>query len=128
MDENNPFGLQAIMRNKIQADRAEQMKTSSQLTLGELILKIEQVSPTYINHKEKEEDKIVKYDFGYFKPTFLMSWRGSYCELAIGYSEEEKDKTVKEFLKELKEAIGKTYQGYKGGDYVMGKNSPIFEA
>lgn len=121
---NNPFSLQNIANNAIKAERGEDMKVSKQLTLGEIILKLEAVNPK----RKNGEDKTIIYDFAYFLPTHLMSWRGSYCELAIGYSDKEPGKTVNEFLKDLKEAIGKIYSGYKGGDYMMGKTTPIWVA
>jgi hypothetical protein len=75
-------------------------------------------------------------------PTGLSSWRGSYAELALNFSfvgygmpgyiktdgPDLKELTVTEFLAILKSAIGKTYTGWKGGDFVMGKNTPIWVA
>jgi hypothetical protein len=108
--------LQTVLNNAVAAARAKRLKTSPQLTLGELILKLEAV-----------EDKTseVRIDFGYFRPVGLSSWRGSYSELAIEYSDGP-DRTVQWFIDELKAAIGKTYEGYKGGDFTMGKNTPIW--
>ena len=121
---DNPFSLQSIAKNAITVQRNEEMKTSKQLTLGEIISKLEAIDSKIKNGR----DKLIYYDFGYFSPTDLMSWRGSYCELAIGYSEKDTPKTANEFLKELEEAIGKTFQGYKGGVYVMGKTTPVWVA
>jgi hypothetical protein len=114
--------LQIMLNNAIAAKRAEELKTSSQLTLGEIILKLENCSL-----KDNDGDnKEVRFGFGYFRPTTIDSWRGSYCELAIGYDEKAEEKTAEQFLKELKEAVGKTYVGYKGGDFLMGKNTPVW--
>lgn len=110
--------LQSILTNAVQAKRSEDMKTSSQLTLGELILKLEAV---------KDKKLPIVFDGGKYKPTGLDSWRGSYCELAIEYGKENKY-TVQSFLKELKKTIGKTFTGYKGGDFLMGKTTPIWVA
>ena len=114
--------LQTIISNEIQRQRQEELKTSPQLLLGEIILRLEAVNTPCKDGSEKE----VRFDFGYFKPTNLDSWRGSYDELALGYSETEKDIKVSELIKTLKEAIGKTFTGYKGGDFVMGKNTPVW--
>lgn len=119
--------LQKLVDNSVIANRAEEMKTSEQLTLGELIMKLETVSPVYEDYDKKQQDKDVAFEFEYLKPTGLSSWRGSYRELAIEF-DGDKEYTVKSFIKELKEAIGKTYQGYKGGDYVMGKTTPLWVA
>jgi len=113
--------LQEIVNNKLKADRAESMKTSEQLTLGELILLFESLP--------NKEDP-VNFDFGNFYPTYLHSWRGSYAELAFGFEDEQgKDNPpVEEILKQLKSALGKTFEGYKGGDFTMGKTTPIWVA
>lgn len=112
--------LQKILNNAVAAKRAEDMKTSAQLTLGELILKME----------GKSADKPVVFDDGKHFPTYLGSWRGSYCELALGYNEYETEKPMNgaEFSEKLKEAVGKTYTGYKGGDFLMGKTTPVWVA
>jgi hypothetical protein len=103
---------------------------SSQLSLGELIAKLEAISPTYTDYQEKEQPKLVYFDFPEAKPTHLDSWRGAYDELALEFTweEEAKSPTVTGLLEELREAIGKTYTGYKGGDFVMGKTTPIWVA
>lgn len=112
--------LQTILNNALAAKRAEEMKTSAQLTLGELILKMEGKSP----------EKPVVFDDGKHFPTHLGSWRGSYCELALGYNEYETEKPMDgaTFSEKLKEAVGKTYTGYKGGDFIMGKSTPVWVA
>lgn len=121
--------LQTYLDNAVKAGRAESMKTSDQLTLGEIILKIEPYVPKEKEKKEKGEDEaIVVYDFGYFKPKTINSWRGSYAELALDHSEGEEALTVLEFYDLLKETVGKTFTGYKGGDFLMGKNTPVWVA
>lgn len=112
--------LQTILQNAVAAKRAEEMKTSAQLTLGELILKMEGKSP----------EKPVVFDDGEHFPTSLSSWRGSYCELAIEYNEYDTEKPMNagDFAEKLKGALGKTYTGYKGGDFTMGKTTPVWVA
>jgi len=119
--------FQKMVDNSIEAKRAEEMKTSEQLTLGELILKLEAIDPQWENHEKEMRDKVVAFEFEYLKPTGLSSWRGSYRELAIEF-DGGKEYSVKEFIKELKGAVGKTYQGYKGGDFLMGKATPLWVA
>lgn len=47
-----------------------------------------------------------------------------------GYSEslafEEVDNTVGELLKTCEACVGKSFEGFKGGDYVMGINTTIY--
>lgn len=115
-----------------------------QLTLGELIDKLEPIAANQDRVKEKfKEEAYVKFDFGSALPTGLSSWRGVYAELAINYSFngygdmvgykkedlstfEPKPPTVTEFLKMIKGAIGKTYTGWKGGDFEMDRDTPLW--
>lgn len=110
---------QKIMDNLMADERFNRMKTSTQLMLGELIILLENV---------KNKDLPVIFDYGEYRPICLDSWRGAYGELAINYSDKESPISCAKLLKELKEAIGKTFEGYKGGDYVMGKNTPLWAA
>lgn len=47
------------------------------------------------------------------------SWRGDYSELAIGDYGKPQAYSAHELADVLKAAIGKTFEGYKGGDFVM---------
>lgn len=117
--------LQQLLDNAVATHRSEQLKTSPIMTVGEAIAILENSELEYTNHEDKVSDKHVRFDFGYMRPEGLSSWRGIYAELAIGYSEESVEVTAKEFLEELKESVGKSYTGYKGGDFVMGKATPL---
>lgn len=140
------------------AKRSEEMKNSTQLTLGEIILKLETV---------KNKNLPIFFDKTKYVPTGLCSWRGSYCELAVQYEnggdycyEQPKPDcirdeapfgrdhsykcpcggtpkhktslpekpTVSDFLAVLKLALGKYFVGYKGGDFTMGKTTPVWVA
>ena len=95
------------------------MKVSLQLTLGELILKLETVN-----------DKTLPlfFDVGKYHPIDVDSWRGSYCELAINYDDGDDVVSVDKFLSMLRSTIGRTFEGYKGGDFLMGKITPVWVA
>lgn len=103
---------------------------SPQLTLGQLISEIEKCGIV----TDSGKDKFICYDFGSAIPTELDSWRGVYDHLALGYMLTGHDNTqakyqhisAKEILAHLKNAIGKTYTGWKGGDYVMDINTPVW--
>jgi len=108
--------FQAMIDAMCHAERDEQLKTSPQLILGELIAKLE----------SKRPDDSVVFDFDNMHPTSLCSWRGSYDELAIEYSNKGELLTVDTFLTMLKSAVGATYEGYKGGEFVMGRQTPLW--
>ena len=139
------MNLQTFLDNAVAKARQEEVANSPQLLIGELILKLEQVKnkklPLFIDLMDK-------------RPMGINSWRGSYCELAIEteslgcyntdiveYESKEFDyktykhksigkenPTVEEWIGVLKEAIGKTFTGYKGGNYLMSKNTPVWLA
>jgi len=116
--------LQTYIQNAVKASRANTLANSDQLTLGELILKLEPI----VNNQKEGEEATVSYDFEYLFPTSINSWRGSYDELALNFETQGEKMKVSEFLKMLKECIGKTFTGYKGGDFTMHKGTPIWVA
>jgi hypothetical protein len=141
--------IQTMLNNAMAARRAEEMKNSTQLTLGEMILKLEAV---------KNKELPVYFDEEKYRPTGVDSWRGSYCELALnyegagGYYEHKpecprdpkwddytcdcksistqlpENPTVNNLLEMLKKIPGRIFIGYKGGDFLMGKTTPIWVA
>lgn len=135
--------FQKILSNAVDAQRAEELKNSPQLMLGEMILKLEWV---------KDKTKPLFIDLMNKRPKGIDSWRGIYAELAIqtedfgSYQTDEVEKefsdmtfykhkrigkknpTVEEWIKVLREAVGKTFTGYKGGGFTMGKNTPVYLA
>jgi hypothetical protein len=56
----------------------------------------------------------------------LDSYRGYYSDLAFEPS--ESGETVASLLNRCQAAMGEVFQGYKGGDYVMGRNTPLWIA
>ena len=68
----------------------------------------------------------VRFDFVYFAPAGLGSYRGYYDHLALGYGTNKM--TVATLLEELRGALapGKTYGGWKGGDYRMTRDTPVW--
>jgi hypothetical protein len=52
------------------------------------------------------------------------SYRGYYSDLA--FSPLAQPCTVKEALQEAEQANGTTFHGYKGGDYTMTRNTPVW--
>jgi hypothetical protein len=101
------------------------------MTLGELIDRLERILP------DLAEDADIWFDFGYMVPTGgFCSYRGDYSQIAIEHGQIEArcsncsvdSLTVADFLEKLKQCEGKTFQGWKGGDYKMGLYTPLWVA
>ena len=97
------------------------------IRLGDLIAALER----------RPAEQWVIFDFGRLIPRKLASYRGYYAELALGYDDDwygreprhgEGHVTVRALLIELRSAIGKTFTGWKGGDYVMNERTPVWAA
>lgn len=73
-------------------------------------------------------DQTIIFDFGRFVPQGLWSYRGYYEDLAIGYAQVDYDATPKvgAILEMLEGAIGKDFEGWKGGTFTMGINTPLW--
>jgi len=76
--------------------------------------------------KYKGDFKLVEFDNGKI-PTDFSSWRGSYCELALEYKDEGQCYSCDLYRKAFN-ANGSMYVGYKGGDFIMDKETPIHQA
>lgn len=92
-------------------------------TLGSLIDELEKCRPS----------AEVQFDFCYLRPTKVASYRGYYDHLAIGWTEKSYGPEhhwipVPMLLVELKDAVGKSFEGYKGGDYTMTRDTPVWVA
>jgi hypothetical protein len=100
--------------------RRQTFKETEQITLGELIARLEGV----------DGSKPVVFDGGEFQPSHLGSWRGSYHELAIRYEESEGDESMSagDMAYLCNEANGSEFRGYKGGDFEMDSTTPVWVA
>jgi hypothetical protein len=103
----------------LKKERKEEMKTSPQLTLGKLIKALESIP--------EQSNPVVLANTEY-NVTGFCSWRGSYCEISIEYEKNNKKVTTKQFLEMCKRAVGRKFSGYKGGQYTMGKTTPVWIA
>jgi hypothetical protein len=128
--KNNKMEIQDYIENLVRQQRDKSFANSPQFSLGEFMNEIENCGTT----KDNGEEKDVCFDFGSAVPTSLDSWRGSYNELALGYKLSGYDNnaehfstiTAKGLLAELKSAIGKTYTGWKGGEFTMNERTPVW--
>lgn len=80
------------------------------MQLGELITVLENTDPDLI------------LPDGFAHP---HSWRGHYTQLAF---EPARNVTVAAMLRDAQSADGATYQGWKGGDYIMTRHSDVYLA
>jgi hypothetical protein len=121
--------MQDFLAQSIRGMRKETFDKSDQLALGEMILKLE---PIIEKQKQRiargDAEATVRYDFGCLFPTDIDSWRGSYDELALNYVGEGEELTATKFFELLKNAFGKKFTGYKGGEFFMNKNTPVWVA
>ena len=76
---------------------------------------------------EMPQDENVEFDFCHLCPTTLASYRGYYERLALGFAEGG-NITVSGLLAECRKAVGATFSGWKGGDYVMDRNTLVHVA
>ncbi len=126
--------IQEYLDNAVKAERNKTFAISDQLTLGEIISKLEAI----INSSEYQErieegnaEPTMVYDFEYFYPTEIYSWRGSYSELALDICSSENEASqmkITDFLKMLKKTIGEKFTGYKGGEFTMSRHTPVWVA
>lgn len=70
-----------------------------------------------------DQSAIVQFSDGSY-PGGEHSYRGYYDDLA--FSPSAASKTVAELLKQASAARGETYEGYKGGDFVMDGDTPLW--
>jgi hypothetical protein len=113
----------------LRKSRENSFSNSNQLTLGDLIDLLEPINALQKDRIEtNQQEATVCYDFEYLFPTSIDSWRGSYAELALNWSASENRMKVSEFISMLNDAVGKTFEGYKGGEYLMSRDTPIWVA
>lgn len=100
--------LQALVNGMGAMSQTERAK--SQMTLGALIGRLEELDP----------ERLVEGMGG------LMSYRGYYSDLSFDTG--EPPRTVADLLSECRGAMGKVFEGYKGGDFQMGERTPLWIA
>ncbi len=83
------------------------------LTLGKLIEEL----------KKLPDDKQVVFSSG-GSPNYADSYRGYYSDLALESTDGAI--TVAQLRATAESALGHTFTGYKGGDFVMSSNTPLW--
>lgn len=84
-------------------------RAQTQMTLGELIDRLEQLPP----------DMMID---GLCRP---HSYRGYYSDLAFEYNGKM---PVHEAIQVCRSCMGEIFEGYKGGDFCMGRDTPVWRA
>lgn len=93
---------------------SEKLKAKGCMSLGELIdalKKFDSKKPVFMSDDNH--------------PAKIDSYRGSYDQLAISTDGQESFGTVGEFVDALESCVGDTFMGYKGGDFVMDRSTPV---
>ena len=95
--------------NRMNAEM-QRVRMTTQMTLGKIIDRLTQMPPkTMIDAIE-----------------YPHSYRGYYCDLA--FERGEGRMLASDALILCKDAMGEIFEGYKGGDYQMGRNTPVWIA
>ena len=100
-------------------EQGRQDRSKYHLTLGELIARLEAIAVS-------KPDMAVELDFQPWGLSNPDSYRGYYSDLA--FEPTEKLLTVKKFLEVCKGALNKTFEGWKGGDFKMTADTPLWVA
>lgn len=98
--------IQALIDGLGQAGQRERAN-SDQMILGELIARLEALPES------------VSVALG--SP---HSYRGYYIDLSFERTPEPRP--VADVLADARSCLGKVFEGYKGGDYTMGKSTPVW--
>lgn len=106
----------ARVSRMVDAQVKAESEAAGQMTLGALISALEAC----------KADSYVQFVFAGLCPGRLRSYRGFYDHLAIDPSGEFRH--VGEFLAHAKSVLGSTMTGYKGGEYVMDDDTPVWVA
>jgi len=88
----------------------------NQITLGELAVTLEKYPESYP----------VEFDSGGCPDTY-DSYRGYYDMISVCTGAEGTN-DAGTFAQQTREAIGKTYYGYKGGNFTMNRSTPVWVA
>jgi len=118
------------IHERVKAKRDETFSKSGQMSLGNMINKMQEIVD---KHEATKEEANVYFDFCRTYPTKIDSWRGIYAELALNWRQypdyaQQTDTPLKAkgFLELLKCANGTEYTGYKGGTFRMSLSTPVW--
>lgn len=104
-----------MIQNQVKTQVDNNMYKNGVMRLGSFIQGLKGCDP--------EAD--IQFDFYGYVPTTLDSYRGYYDHLAFGFADTDIPK-VKDVLAQCEDALGKTFEGYKGGDFTMSEDTPLW--
>lgn len=107
--------LRKYLREEAQKNRDSIIESSGQWTLGQLRDSLIKAPPTFLLYFSDGRG------VGYFD-----RWRGIYSEIAICPIEPSQTHTVQTQMELAIQSIGRTFTGYKGGDYTMTRETPVW--
>jgi hypothetical protein len=113
MEEEEIMDIKDVINSIISQGRRD--REQYHLTLGGLIDALENAPHA----------AIVSFDSGNH-PGTEDSYRGYYEDLAFDH--EAEPVTVEVLLQQARSALGATYEGYKGGDFTMRAETPLWKA
>lgn len=90
------------------------------MILSEMKAALEAAEPDWKVHVEVDGER--KYCCG------LISWRGVYAEASLDWSDDDLDMTVEQLLSRVSGVLdlNQPLQGYKGGDFFMDGDTPVW--
>lgn len=123
---NKPVGLGVPLGIAMVQDMASKMalnkfKSSEAWTLGDLIKALEEWP---------DKADACRFGFGGLAPLGFDSYRGYYDHLALGFQTVNTypDPTVQDVLNWALKADGGVFYGYKGGEFQMDRDTPVWVA
>jgi hypothetical protein len=77
--------------------------------------------------KDSQKDLLVKFDNGCFIGDF-NSYRGYYSDLSIEPIDINNYLRVNDFINKCEESLNQEFEGYKGGQFLMAGDTPLWMA
>lgn len=93
-----------------------------QLSIGELIQDLKKRMFT-----DRDKEKTVVFDFGFFRPGRIQSWKGDFEHLAIDYTDEG-EVSLWVFIEMLDTLLGDTMENHGGGRFTIEDTTPLWVA
>lgn len=94
------------------------MPNFGSLTLGQILKEL----------KSHEPGAEVYFDFEHARPVNIDSYRGYYEDLSLGFDFSSQPMKCEELVKLLRGCIGRSFEGYKGGEYTMDEETTVWVA
>lgn len=115
----NMDAIKELMDKAIQSDMGQGV-----MTLGELVARLENAQLKGAKKVAIDGPDDLLGDGEEKHPGHVDSYRGVYAHLAIEPTSTPCE--IEDLIARLREADGKTFTGYKGGNFTMNRNTPIW--